>query len=51
MITGSGNTHIATLAERTSRFTMRVKSNGKDAASVVAALSKPVNKLPTEPHK
>jgi len=51
LITGSGNTHIATLVERTSRFTMLVKLNGKDTASVVAALSKQVSKLPTELRK
>lgn len=48
LITGSKNSHIATLVERHSRFTMLVKVNGKDTASVVAALSKQVRKLPTE---
>lgn len=38
LITGSKNTHIATLVERHSRFTMLVKGQGKDTASVVAAL-------------
>lgn len=51
LITGSGNTHIATLVERHSRFTMLVKVEGKDTASVVAALSKQVRKLPTELRK
>jgi len=48
LITGSKNTHIATLVERGSRFTMLVKVNGKDTASVVTALTKQVRKLPTE---
>lgn len=46
LITGSGNTHIATLVERQSRFTMLVKVKGKDTVSVVSALSKQVRKLP-----
>ena len=48
LITGSKNTHIATLVERRSRFTMLVKVNGKDTASVVTALTKQVRKLPAE---
>ncbi len=48
MITGSKNTHIATLVERHSRFTMLVKVQGKDTANVVAALSKQVRTLPSE---
>ena len=48
LITGSKNTHIATLVERSSRFTMPVKVNGKDTASVVKALTKQVRKLPAE---
>jgi IS30 family transposase len=47
LITGSKNTHIATLVERHSRFTMLVKVQGKDTVSVVAALSKQVRKLPS----
>jgi IS30 family transposase len=46
LISGSGNSHIATLVERHSRFTMLVKVNGKDAASVASALSREVKKLP-----
>jgi IS30 family transposase len=42
LITGSNNTHIATLVERQSRFTMLVKIKGKDTASVVNALSRQV---------
>jgi IS30 family transposase len=48
LITGSKNTHIATLVERCSRFTMLVKVNGKDTASVVTALTKQVRKLPAQ---
>ena len=48
LISGSKNTHIATLVERYSRFTMLVKVRGKDTASVVTALTKQVRKLPSE---
>jgi IS30 family transposase len=48
LIAGSANTHIATLVERQSRFTLLIKVNGKDTKTVVAALSKQVRKLPEE---
>lgn len=48
LITGSKNTHIATLVERASRFTMLVKVKGKDTTSVVTALTRQVRKLPAE---
>ena len=48
LISGSANTHIATLVERHSRFTLLVKVDGKDTKTVVAALSKQVRKLPAE---
>ena len=48
LISGSGNTHIATLVERQSRFTMLVKVKAKDAQTVASALSKQVKKLPVE---
>ncbi len=48
LISGSKNTHIATLVERHSRFTMLVKVRGKDTTSVVTALTKQVRKLPSE---
>lgn len=51
LITGSHNTHIATLVERTSRFTMLVQVDGKDTHSVVAALTREVKKLPTQLRK
>jgi IS30 family transposase len=47
LITGSQNTHIATLVERQSRFTMLVKVPGKDTASVVTALSTQIRQLPS----
>ncbi len=46
LMTGSKNTHLATLVERQSRFTMLVKVPGKDTASVVTALSRHVRTLP-----
>ena len=46
LIAGSSNSHIATLVERHSRFVILVKVPGKDTATVVAALSKQVRKLP-----
>lgn len=48
LITGSRNSHIATLVERKSRFTMLVKVDGKDTESVVTALTKQIQKLPVE---
>jgi IS30 family transposase len=47
LITGSNNSHIATLVERHSRFVMLVKVKGKDTSSVVSALSRQVKTLPT----
>lgn len=46
LITGSSNTHIATLVERQSRFTMLVKVAGKDTQTVVDALTRHVRGLP-----
>jgi IS30 family transposase len=46
LLSGSRNSHIATLVERHSRFTMLVKVTSKDTTTVVAALSKHVRKLP-----
>lgn len=48
LISGSSNTHIATLVERQSRFTMLVKVDGKDTRSVVSALTRQVKKLPEQ---
>jgi IS30 family transposase len=46
LIGGTKNSHIATLVERHSRFTMLVKVPSKDTATVVAALSHHVRTLP-----
>jgi IS30 family transposase len=48
LLSGSNNTHIATLVERHTRFAMLIKIPSKDTATVVAALAKHVRKLPTE---
>src|SRR4030088_843165 len=46
LLRGSGNSHIATLVERHSRFVMLIKVPSRDTAEVVGALSKHVRKLP-----
>src|SRR5215467_3713153 len=46
LLRGSGNSHIATLVERHSRFVMLIKVPSKDTVEVVGALSKHVRKLP-----
>ena len=51
LIAGSNNTHIATLVERQSRFTMLVKVRSKDTQNVVKALTKQFQRLPTELRK
>jgi len=48
LLTGANDTHIATLIERHSRFTMLVKLPRKDTTTVVAALAKHVRKLTEE---
>jgi hypothetical protein len=47
LITGSQNTHMATLVERQSRFTLLVKVQGKDTTSMVTALSTQIRQLPS----
>ena len=51
LITGSKNTHIVTLVERHSRYTMLVKIECKDTTSVVSALIREASNLPTELRK
>jgi len=51
LITGSNNSHIATLVERHSRYVMLVKVAAKDTNTVVAALKKQVVRLPGELRK
>jgi IS30 family transposase len=46
LITGSQNTHMATLVEGQSRFTLLVKVQEKDTTSVVTALSTQIRQLP-----
>jgi len=46
LLAGSRNTHVATLVERSSRFVMLVRVDGKDTESVVCALSEQVRRLP-----
>ncbi len=48
LIAGTHNSHIATLVERQSRFTMLVKVDGKSSPTVVKALIKQVRHLPAE---
>ena len=48
LLTGANDTHIATLVERHSRFTMLVKLQRKDSATVVAALAQHICRLPEE---
>jgi IS30 family transposase len=51
LISGAKNSHIATLVERHSRFTILVKVRGKDTESVVGALSRQVRRLPIQLRK
>lgn len=51
LIAGSKNTHIATLVERQSRFTILAKLEGKDAISVTKALCQQMYKLPATQKK
>ena len=46
LLSGTGNSHIATLVERHSRFTILVKVPSKETATVVAALSRQIRRLP-----
>ena len=48
LISGSANSHIATLVERHSRFVMLVKVDGKDTTNVVGALTRQIQTLPRE---
>ena len=46
LVAGRGQSYIATLVERSSRFVILVKVNGKDSATVVQALIRRVRRLP-----
>ena len=47
LVSGANNTHVATLVERYSRYLVLVKLHGKDTRSVVDALSRKINSLPS----
>lgn len=51
LVFGSGNSQIATLVERQTRYVMLVKLDGKDSQTVVNALIKNAQKLPQEIYK
>ena len=51
LIAGSGNSYIATLVERHTRYVMLVKVQNKDTESVVSALIRQAHKLPRELYK
>ena len=46
LLSGSNNSHIVTLVERQSRFTSLIKVPNKETATVVAALTRQIRKLP-----
>lgn len=48
LISGTHNTHIATLVERHTRYVMLAKISGKDSETVINALIKQAHKLPRE---
>ena len=48
LICGSNKSYIATLVERTSRFTLLVKLNGNDTATVVNAITNKIIELPIQ---
>jgi IS30 family transposase len=48
LLAGAGNSHVATLLERHSRFLMLVAVDGKDTRSVTSALSRQVSRLPQQ---
>ncbi len=51
LIEGSGNSYVATLVERHSRYVMLAKLTNKKSATVIAALIKQSKKLPSELYK
>jgi IS30 family transposase len=48
MVSGSGNSHIGTLVERSSRFVQLVKLDNKTTDCVIAALTAKVQQLPEQ---
>ena len=51
LLSGSKNSHIATLVERHTRYVMLVKVTNKDTQTVVSALIRQARKLPSELYK
>ena len=51
LVSGTENTHIATLVDRKSRFTIILKLAGKDSSSVLEALLNVFKKMPAEYRK
>ncbi|PCI78901.1 MAG: IS30 family transposase [SAR86 cluster bacterium] len=51
LISGTNNSHIATLVERHTRYVMMAKVDGKDTETVINALIKHAHKLPIELYK
>lgn len=51
LISGTNNSHIATLVERQTRYVMMAKVDGKDTETVINALIKHAHKLPIELYK
>jgi IS30 family transposase len=51
LIIGSNNSQIATLLERQTRYVMLAKVDKKDSTTVIEALIKQSQKLPTELYK
>ena len=48
LICGSNKSYVATLVERTSRFTLLVKLTGNDTASVIHAITNKIIELPNQ---
>jgi transposase, IS30 family len=51
LIAGSGNSYIATLVERQTRYVMLVRVTSRNTETVINALIKHAHKLPTELYK
>lgn len=51
LLSGSKNSHIVTLVERHSRFTTLIKVADKETATVIAALTKQIRRLPASLRK
>ena len=51
LISGTNNSHIATLVERHTRYVMLAKLNGKDTETVINSLIRQAHKLPKELYK